>query len=546
MTPEKQALVGWWRNHNKNVVCVKDRSLGYAFYLVVSVFPFGTSNQMPSLQSWIQFMEKEAFFKAITKQFGFVMMLAYGSVMNLPVAQYNNELIKYMKNISHFDTALNRKNKKVSMSTGSGASLLDLAIKLSFLIDTNRVFGKSEEMVTSAKTFVEKLNKNESLAKDKDYVTAISFTFFDKDIWKTAVVLGLDALVFVNCIAFFTGRGKLAIDMDPVKKHKDADGIITYRYYDLRGEESDDEVNAEMWKKLSGSLRTHLDEIGKGLFTKLNYAFTEVYSTFEGFGESTSGTGAKEPPKDFENEELDEDEKIGSSHTPPTDGTQKEQEPIEPPPETLANTSQNLANAKGFAFDPDDLFAENGDLKVIQEARNIWSASVKTLAKEVKQIGADPLDSDVDSDDEKSDGLFPWDGPKEAKKKVKTEGTEGTEGTSDKQGSERDEDEESDESFRASTIESKDDEEESYDDDFIDYISGDSRAGTKKNEVVIDMMDSSSSSSDSSSDGKNYLFLSILLLIDSHCLYSDDDKESKKRAAVHTPKRRNVKPRTKK
>lgn len=86
MTKEKQELVGWWRMNKKNEVCVSDRSLGYAFFLITAIFPFGIQYQMPSLAAFMTELEKASFFKDLTKQFGYVMMLAYASVTNLPVS----------------------------------------------------------------------------------------------------------------------------------------------------------------------------------------------------------------------------------------------------------------------------------------------------------------------------------------------------------------------------------------------------------------------------------------------------------------------------
>ena len=231
MTPEKQELVGWWRNDKKNNVCVEDRSLGYAFYCIVAVFPFGSSNKMPTLISWIQSMEKESFWKHFTRQFGFVMLLAFSSVMNLPAVQMNNEVVKYMQNWGHFGTALSRTNKRAPMSTERGASMIDLAIKLTFYIDTTRVFSVSDELKKVGKTLVEKLNNEESLEHDEDYVTCISFLLYEKEIWKTAVYLGLDALVVASSMAFYCGKNKLPLDfIGPIrKKGKDKFGNIEFR-----------------------------------------------------------------------------------------------------------------------------------------------------------------------------------------------------------------------------------------------------------------------------------------------------------------------------
>ena len=87
MTSSKAELVGFWRGRRvkDNLIIANDRSLIYAYYLIVSIFPLGEEFGMPSLLDFTSSLEKCKFFDDFCLMYGYYMFLCYGSVMNLSV-----------------------------------------------------------------------------------------------------------------------------------------------------------------------------------------------------------------------------------------------------------------------------------------------------------------------------------------------------------------------------------------------------------------------------------------------------------------------------
>ena len=267
MTEKKNKIVGWWRAtlEDDQKLRVDDRSPAYAFFMIVAVFPFGTEG-LPSLYDFFSAIAGENYFDEFCASFAYMMLMCYGSAMNLGVAVDNRELRKFMKNEKHLASALGKVSHKNIMSTQNGSILIAMAIKLSFFIDCLQAF-EMEEFVQENKNGYRKrdlaLRKNKGPTSgseassappltDTEYLAYFMRIFYSPKMWQTAVYTNMDALLYLSTMAWFTpgmtknGKQKVCQEPPTMDSKAKEQRFKTYveRAFDFRSWRYSDEVKS--------------------------------------------------------------------------------------------------------------------------------------------------------------------------------------------------------------------------------------------------------------------------------------------------------------
>ena len=451
-----------------------------------------------------------------------------------------------MKNPGHFNTALAKTNKKPTMSTERGASLIEMAIKVAFYVDTTRLF-INDSATKAGERLVRRLNDGLPLDFDSEYAVALSLILHSSDIFHTAVYLGLDTLVIVNSIAFCSNQSKTntnyGIDIPGNIKAKKTDkfGNVEKRWYDMRKEDSyDDEIGA-FAGSVASILERRLTKMGRDLVINLDIGIGDLHQTFVNskvYLGSLPGADEKHKQATPPTGVLDTCQEGGKVAAEAADKTQ--QPPgvgLEPLPLMAAARAPEADSGK-----EEDPFVLTRGLRTLhlyaKKAIDAWEHQVQALVAEIKHYDNDDIDGENASALVEDIELFPWDAPKITEKGMYDAVMHSDEEEFDENEYEE-ESEEAGSSFRASTIETKeqedDEDEDDYDDDEVEYLP-DVRIKSEKKVVIVDLMDSPPSSDSSATMGKSKTDSQIILSTTLTLLFTDEKpKAAGKRAADSTP-----------
>ena len=200
------------------------------------------------------------------------------------MADGNIELAKYMKNVRHFQNAITKINRTCTLGGEGGCRALETIGKMSFLVDTLTIFD-DEKLSGIGKETLIKLKKKEHVSR-QDYICMFALSLYHKNIWEIGVRVGLDNLLYLNCIAFFVDtRSKyktdICVELAPLTKFDtNKYGHYKERLFDCRYYRFSEELRC-FGGKMNQIIRKRMNNFGFRLCRTFDFLLDAVNERFD-------------------------------------------------------------------------------------------------------------------------------------------------------------------------------------------------------------------------------------------------------------------------